>query len=67
MLNNNEIKSVNQSNQISWKLIFTLLIFNNKTLEFSKFVKIGTGVMLWIDILGVVWFIMFIISCIVHI
>lgn len=51
---------------INWRILINLLLFKDKRLSYSKAVKIGIGVLLWLDVVGVgllIWTIMFFIAC----
>ena len=51
---------------INWRLLINLLLFKDKRLSYSKDVKIGIGILLWLDVVGVgllIWTIMFFIAC----
>lgn len=47
---------------IGWRLLLNLLIFRDRKLKYSKEVKIGIAALLWIDVIGIIIFIWFMVK-----
>jgi len=60
-------KSCTLQSIIGWQLLLNLLTFRDKKLKYSKDIKIGLGILLWLDVVGFVifvWFMVEFITCI---
>lgn len=57
-----KMNEIDEDGVISWQLLLNLLLFRYKKLKYSKEIKIGITTLLWMDVIGVILFIWFIVK-----